>query len=229
LTKQQPLQFARVWLARIETEGLDDTSLLSPVELARLASMSHAKRRRQFIAGRVLAKKLIAAMSGDGAERAVIDVSATGKPYLADRPDLHFSISHSGHWVACVVASVAVGLDIERIDSKRSTRELIEEVCSKEEQRLLATLPGDRRDQLFTEFWTLKEAWQKRQGRTLDVERMRAIKWRTAAPPEGNCVSWMTDDALAISVVGPSARSLLGHPASSLAVAHCTLRQVEDA
>jgi 4'-phosphopantetheinyl transferase len=155
-------------------------------------------------------------------------VSASGKPYLADRPDLHVSISHSGDWVACAVAGVPVGVDIERIDRRRATSELIEEVCSDEEQRLIRRLPPTRRESFFTELWTLKEAWLKRHGAPLDVARMRAIKWSAVKAPQGNCASWITSAALAVSVSGPGVSSFSSETPELLSFAACTTRQVED-
>ncbi len=223
-----PNRSARLWLERIDTAGLDDTTLLGPLELERLESMSHTKRRRQFIAGRALVHRLLATLDKAGTRSFLIHVSATGKPYLADRPDLHISISHSGDWVACAVAGVPVGVDIERIDRRRATSELIEEVCSDEEQRLIRRLSPARRESFFTELWTLKEAWLKRHGAPLDVARMRAIKWSSVKAPEGNCASWITSAALAVSVSGPWVSSFPSEAPELLSSASCTTRQVED-
>ena len=44
-----------------------------------------------------------------------VAVDSAGKPFLPDRPDIHFSISHSDEVVMCVVADHPVGCDVERI------------------------------------------------------------------------------------------------------------------
>lgn len=45
-----------------------------------------------------------------------------GKPYLPDRTDIHFSVSHSGGCWACVVGSSPVGIDIEVFDQRAKGR-----------------------------------------------------------------------------------------------------------
>lgn len=221
--------FARISIERLETAGLDNTTLLNAAERIRLEAISHPVRRRQFVAGRVVTRKLLSTLSQDSALDWSLDLSATGKPVLRHRPDVHLSISHSGEWVACAIASVPVGLDIERIEPNRSTDELIKQVCSDEEQSLLQSLPGARRERLFTELWTLKEAWLKRLGAALDVARMRTLRWTPVNPPVGNCASWMTPDGLSVSVLGPPAQSFLSDAPALVREAHCTTRQVEDA
>ncbi|MEE1316007.1 MAG: hypothetical protein U0K35_02135, partial [Prevotella sp.] len=39
--------------------------------------------------------------------------NAHGKPSLKDNSDIHFSISHCRHAVACIISSRPVGVDIE--------------------------------------------------------------------------------------------------------------------
>ncbi len=38
-----------------------------------------------------------------------------GKPYLIKYPTFHYSLSHSGEWVACAVDTKSVGIDIQEI------------------------------------------------------------------------------------------------------------------
>lgn len=38
-----------------------------------------------------------------------------GKPYLSDYPNVHFKLSHSGHFVACAICGRTVGLDIQKL------------------------------------------------------------------------------------------------------------------
>ncbi len=41
-----------------------------------------------------------------------------GKPYIEEIKNLHFSISHSGHWWVCVVDNQPIGMDIECIQHR---------------------------------------------------------------------------------------------------------------
>ena len=227
MTGQQQRHLACIRLERIDVAGLDDTSLLGESDRTLLAGMSHPNRRRQFVAGRALAQALICSLGHQATRPTPIETSAAGKPYLPLWPELHLSISHSGEWVACAIASVPIGLDIERIDARRSTGQLIEQVCSKEEQRSFQSLSCDRRDRLFAELWTLKEAWLKRQGVSLDISLMRAIRWKLVTAADGNCASWITSACLAVTVLGPPAASFLDVPVALRSVP-CTIRQIES-
>jgi phosphopantetheinyl transferase len=228
VTGTQKTRWARIEIKRIASVGLDDTTSLLEADLSRLAALSHPHRQRQFIAGRALARRLICSLGDDQTVPMPIEVDAVGKPFLPRWPALHLSISHSGDWIACAVANVPIGLDIERINPTRSTGDLIEQVCSKEEQSLFESLSPDRRDRLFTELWTVKEAWLKRRGVSLDIGLMRDIRWKAAAATSGNCASWITSDSLAVTVLGPPAESFEDLPHELRSVT-CTTRQVEEA
>lgn len=94
---------------------------------------------------------------------AQISYGEFGKPYLLDYPRLYFNISHSGQFVACVVCSQPVGIDVQQITSYRPN--LTERVCSNAElaQIKASTAP----DEEFTKIWTKKEAFLKMCGRGL--------------------------------------------------------------
>lgn len=92
-----------------------------------------------------------------------ITVDGNGKPFFTDYPDLHFNISHSGKFVACVISDSDVGIDIEGgrdVDLRVAERfftdeeyEWIEECDTDEEKR-----------SRFFKIWTKKEACTKLTG-----------------------------------------------------------------
>lgn len=76
------------------------------------------------------------------------------------RQDLTVSLSHSGGWAACALcAGGAVGIDVERVESRRPE---FEEIAFGEEERAWAAARSVRRGEpvsvLFTWLWSLKEA-----------------------------------------------------------------------
>ena len=83
-----------------------------------------------------------------------------GKPYLAEYPDIHFSISHCKEAVGCFISRRPCGLDIERIHPVKE--DLIRHTMSPEEAEsiLSASCP----DVVFTCLWTQKEAVLKLLG-----------------------------------------------------------------
>ncbi|RYU79756.1 4'-phosphopantetheinyl transferase superfamily protein [Hymenobacter persicinus] len=73
-------------------------------------------RTLQWLAGRALAHALLARFT---AAPALLRNDANGRPYFEQLPDYAVSLSHSGQWVAGVVAARGrVGTDVELIRAK---------------------------------------------------------------------------------------------------------------
>ena len=76
--------------------------------------------------------------------------------------EIHFNLSHSGAYVACVLSTNECGIDIQE---QRPIREnLLRRNLTKEEQTTLFTYEGAERDKHFFEYWVLKEAFIKAIG-----------------------------------------------------------------
>lgn len=83
-----------------------------------------------------------------------------GKPYLPRRPDVQFSLSHSGTRAMCAVADRPVGCDIQLV-APRSLR-VAERCFSAEERRVIFDAPSEAdRQAMFFRIWTLKESFVK--------------------------------------------------------------------
>lgn len=96
-----------------------------------------------------------------------------GKPSLSDG-SLHFSISHSGSYIACAVDTSAVGIDIET--PRPVTKQVVDYCCSDEEKSYIFSQPQPVIDSLnssseetlrFLSIWTAKEAYLKFTGEGL--------------------------------------------------------------
>ena len=120
------------------------------------------ERRRSLGAGLLLKKAC--EEYGIPGEDGYLLIGEYGKPAFAARPDVHFSLSHSGEYAACVVAGCEAGCDIEMVKPFRwpvAKRVFAEEECrwlsSEEEQ--------GRGDEAFCRLWTLKESFLKATGK----------------------------------------------------------------
>lgn len=168
--------------AKIEdVPGLQGLSLdaLSDSEQARWASFGSDKRRHVFLAGRMMARWVLARRLGlpiSEAPALSLEIDALGRSSFPARPDLGMSISHSGEGIACAAATGAVGIDIEDLSRPRDFLALAAQVHSSQQCLQLAAQAEDARAESFYRWWTLKEAWLKRQGLGLDLARMRRLE-----------------------------------------------------
>lgn len=83
--------------------------------------------------------------------------AAFGKPYLAEKPEISFNLSHAGDYAAAVFTDCAAGIDIEL---KRHVRPGVAERFFAEEE--CAALMRGEHD--FFWFWTRKESYIKAVG-----------------------------------------------------------------
>jgi len=104
-------------------------------------------------------------------KKIIISKNAYGKPYLTNKRNFHFNISHSGKWVVCAVGERPVGIDIEFIDqiNLETAEKIAERFFSDEEYEDLFT--REEKDILayFYEIWTLKESFIKAIGKGLTI------------------------------------------------------------
>jgi len=141
-------------LARF-ADWLDDS------ERRRLARFIRPARRRQFLAGRALARLAL----GDTLALAPQDVRLVERPgaapslVLPGGGNAGFSISHSGPWVGCAVSKTSrIGFDLELIDPARDIDALAAQAFDHEQLRWLAARPPASRVHDFYRSWSEAEA-----------------------------------------------------------------------
>ena len=88
---------------------------------------------------------------------------ADGKPMLSDYPDIHFNLSHSGHYVVCGLGSRPVGVDIQKM--ARPNLKLARRFFASSEADWLWALPAGQQTQGLYDLWALKEAYMKYTGK----------------------------------------------------------------
>lgn len=83
-----------------------------------------------------------------------------GKPFFADVPDWHFSISHCRTALAVAVDDQPVGIDVESL--RQPKQALVQRTMNANEQAQIAAAQDPAA--AFTALWTRKEALLKLQG-----------------------------------------------------------------
>lgn len=91
-----------------------------------------------------------------------------GKPYLADHPEIHFNLSHSGTMAMAVFSDRETGCDVERVQEARMgvAQRFFAEA---ELEELKRQPPGEKKDELFFRIWTLKESYLKVTGEGMRI------------------------------------------------------------
>ena len=165
----------QVWLARLADAAPDAAlvhadAVLSDEERAR-AVRAAASRRREFVAGRRLLRRVLGAQLGTAPRAVPIVLDPTGKPRLAPiapgtaADALRFSLAHAGDVLLVAVSRAGdVGVDVERIDPTRDHAAITARYFASEEQVALAATPEAQRVEAFTRCWTRKEAMVKAIG-----------------------------------------------------------------
>lgn len=175
---------------------------LTEADQARLAAMTLAQRRRQFVAGRQL-------LAEAGVSALVVDEQ--GKPHGGAGQPL--SLSHSRQFVAAVVGSgeQRLGLDIEEPRPRRTLDALLARTLKVEASRWQQA-EEDARTRLFYAGWTLREALAKADGRGLawslgavairgDWQDSGALALTVSAPQPGAGAVWQLGDRCYLALV----------------------------
>ena len=179
---------------------LPEVALLHAHEISRYRHYQLAKRRGEFLAGRICAKMaLIAYGAGTGQNLvapAALEVAndENGRPFILTTPETgevpQISITHGGAYAAALAAQGPCGIDLQ--PHKENLLRVKEKYCTAaEERRLCRFLPEMAQVVRLALLWTAKEAAKKAlacrhmpgflQLELLSVKRMSATDILTLA------------------------------------------------
>ncbi|MFT3806166.1 4'-phosphopantetheinyl transferase family protein [Arenimonas sp.] len=212
-------------LARLgeAVDGLPATlDWLTPEERLRFDAMRAPRRRDQFLAGHWLLRVVAARFDGSSIEDWRFALDQQGRPCLQHRRDtdtaLHASLSHSGEWVAVVVAAQPIGIDIEAASRPRDLDRLAAEVFPAKQWQPFAGLPDSERSRIFYEQWTLREAVGKREGRGLVPGIARSQYFESVSLEKADAITWQTDGlSVALAASQASTTRIDGLPVATTA------------
>ena len=154
-------------------EIFDHMHLCTDAEIARMLPLVSPQRREEALRyvhthGRfcclrsyLMLMELIGAVSPTLDETTpCFEYNEYGKPFIPNRPDIQFSISHTKNAIAVAISRYPVGLDIEQIRPQSDA--LIKKTMNMAEQKQIADSQSP--DVTFTSLWTQKEAVLKLRG-----------------------------------------------------------------
>jgi 4'-phosphopantetheinyl transferase len=169
-TNKLAVSFAALWLLDGSYVHEDDVSFfaerLGVAEAERYKGFARKARRRQFLLGRILLRVAVARLTCLPPEVFSVTERVGNAPLLTRPAEKcwipHFSLSHSGDWLACVVsANATVGVDIEVIDPSRDSFASSQVAFQPDEQLWLLRQPSNARVSSFYELWCSREALYK--------------------------------------------------------------------
>jgi phosphopantetheinyl transferase len=159
----------RLFTARLDAAGhgaRERTLLprLAPPEQDRYRTFGAERRRVSWLAGRELLLSALEHALGRADPGALATAPEGGVRYTA--ADAHLNLSHSGDWLASVLAPFPAGVDLEQPRPRAVVQQAGRLFCSVE-AAALAALPEPARLPQFYRLWTLKEAASKAAGLTV--------------------------------------------------------------
>ena len=182
----------QVWWACTDDVVPGHDALLTPADLERRARLLRAADRRRLTASAAVVNVVVGAHAGCLPGELRIDRTCPfcggphGKPRPADVPDLHFSVSHSADRVVVAISRDGpVGVDLEEVVSWNAAD--LDDVAmltlAPEERAVLSRAPVPSRAEVFTTYWTRKEAAVKATGAGLTAPLDEIIVSLPTSPP----------------------------------------------
>jgi 4'-phosphopantetheinyl transferase len=163
-------------------------------EARRALTFTSPLRRQQFLAGRILLRRLLDEVTAGAADNWHLSAEAGPvrlRPRDASVP-LYASLSHRRNWVAAAVGPAPLGIDIDVVAPAPGSA-LVDRVAfalSAEEAKALAGLPEAQRESRWRSLWTLKEAWLKCHGAPFNLGGLGEIVAAAAPSASANSASW---------------------------------------
>ena len=126
-----------------------------------------------------------------------IELLTGGKPVIKSCDGVHVSISHSGAYIACAVGNNCVGVDIETL---RETNTGVLRKLFSEDEALRVESSADK-NRMYTEIWTVKEAFGKYHGTGLFGGVSLKDVYKQCLETGLTVYSFWTDDNYCVSTV----------------------------
>jgi len=131
----------------------------------RVRDRLNSSSKLHTVAGELLARYSVGQYLGKADQEINLVFGDKGKPHIDNLKNIHYNISHSGHYVVCAVAAAELGIDVERV--REVNLRIAERFFSESEIIDLMARNEDDRMHYFITLWTIKESYLKAIGRGL--------------------------------------------------------------
>jgi 4'-phosphopantetheinyl transferase len=167
-----------LWLAdydEINDERLHSAyrALLNDDEKKQEPRFYFARDRRRYLVTRALVRTVLSKFASVVPADWVFSTNAYGRPEIANaavKDSLSFNISHTRSLIVLGVTKArALGVDVENVRARKVSIDIADRFFAPTEVKELATVPSDRQQERFFEYWTFKESYIKARGMGLSL------------------------------------------------------------
>lgn len=162
-----------LWLIAVELSSdvksdRMSTTLLDSRERHRAERFLRPDDRKSFVAAHTLKRLVLSAVTGQDICDLEFVTDKYGKPHLASNVDVHFNLSHtSGMVVMACSSSWRTGVDVECLGRIAIDQAMMELVLTDSELDIVERAIDQQR--AFLQFWTIKEAVMKAEGKGMSM------------------------------------------------------------
>jgi len=180
-----------IWRVHLDISKMQRESLmvfLSADEVARARRFHFEIHQKRFIASRGILRQILSHYLRKNPKQIRFEYSYYGKPRLvleSGENAFSFNLSHSGG-IALYAISLgrSIGIDIERVNNDVDIKQVSERFYSPGEISSLERTGDNKRNGIFFQYWTRKEAFLKAIGKgvsfpmeQVDVSLQKGMDW----------------------------------------------------
>ncbi len=162
----------QIWYGTTDDDAnyLNYWAVLDANEQARAEKFANELLKKRYVLAHGLLRHILAQQLDVPPEKIIFAIAERGKPYLPERPELAFSLSHSANALLIAVGWYCqLGVDLEKVRSRVGLQGLVEKCFAEEEIAYWNSLPKTLQISEFYKFWTRKEALVKATGHGIAV------------------------------------------------------------
>lgn len=138
-------------------------SIVSPEKYLRVTQFRNFSDAQLTLVADALARLIFQERWNISINDSEFEINKYGKPFLRNRPNCCFNVSHSGHYVVCAIRDKSVGVDVEEI--KFINLDITKRIFTDSELIYLYQHSIVERRRVFYRIWTMKEAYIKYIGK----------------------------------------------------------------
>lgn len=149
------------------------SDLMNNEERKRHARFCFERHRHDYLITRALLRTTLSHYAKTLPEDWEFSRNIYGKPKISSMPEaekLSFSISHTDGMIVCAVTKEKnLGIDVEDSSRAADVIGIAERFFSQQEVQTLSDVPNNEKEDIFYDYWTLKESYIKACGMGLSI------------------------------------------------------------